>query len=86
MEERRKRLSTPVLNRFLGEITLPSYRGRKVRLLYMTQVGTEPPAFSIFSNLPEGVGEAQRRHIEAQMRERFSFHGTPIRLYVKRKV
>jgi GTP-binding protein len=85
IKERKKKLRTPELNRFLKEITPPTYRGRKVRLLYMTQIGTEPPRFAIFTNNPEGLKETYIRHIEARLREKYFFKGTPLRIHIKRK-
>jgi GTP-binding protein len=85
MAERRKRVATAELNRFLSGISLPPYRGRKVKLLYMTQVGSEPPRFALFTNNPEGLKSSHLRHIETRLREVYSFRGTPIRIFVKRK-
>ena len=57
MEERKKRISTGELNRFFREIishiSLPMYKGKEVKLYYMTQVREEPPAFVIFANYPD---------------------------------
>jgi GTP-binding protein len=85
IKERKKKISTPELNRFLKGITVPPYKGRKVRLLYMTQVGTEPPRFAVFTNKPEGIKESFIRHIESRLRDKYSFRGTPIRVHIKRK-
>jgi GTP-binding protein len=85
IKERRKRISTAELNRFLKDITLPTYKGKTVKLYYMTQVGTEPPAFSIFTNLPEGIKDAHIRYIETRLREKYSFKGTPIKIYIRQK-
>ncbi len=87
--ERKKRIPTAELNRTLNEIqsaiTLPSYRGRPVRLNYITQVRTEPPAFTVFVNYPAALKGAHIRHIENVLRNNFSFRGTPIRIYIKEK-
>jgi GTP-binding protein len=87
--ERKKRISTAELNRSISEMlsamTLSSYRGKPVRLNYITQVRTEPPSFTVFVNYPGAIKEAQIRHIEKILRNRFSFTGTPIRIYVKEK-
>lgn len=85
IKERAKRISTAELNRFLKDISIPPYKGKKVRLSYMAQVGTEPPSFILFTNLPEGVKAAHIRHIEARLRERYGFGGTPIRIFRKLK-
>jgi GTP-binding protein len=85
--ERKKRIPTGELNRFFREfaprLPLPMYRGREVKLYYMTQVKEEPPGFVIFVNYPDAVKESHLRFIEKGLRENFSFEGTPIRIYVK---
>jgi GTP-binding protein len=87
IRERKKRISTAELNRFfrdsLSRMSLPSYKGKAVRLYYITQVKTEPPAFVIFTNYPSVLKDAYIRHIEKGLREKFSFMGTPIRIYVR---
>jgi len=87
--ERKKRISTADMNRLIRDVTsrasLPLYRGRQVKIFYMTQVKTEPPGFVIFANYPEGIKEPYIRYIEKCLRERFSFKGTPINIYKKQK-
>jgi GTP-binding protein len=86
--ERRKRIPTAELNRFFQErimthVSLPMYKGRSVKLYYMTQVKGDPPAFVIFANYREAVKESHLRSIEKRLREYFVFEGTPIRIYVR---
>jgi GTP-binding protein len=87
ISERRKRISTAELNAVLrsalSQVPPPVYRGREVKVFYMTQVGTEPPEFVVFVNQPGGLKDAHIRFIERSLRERFSFSGTPIRIFVK---
>lgn len=89
IDERKKRIPTAEMNRFLRVVTtsasLPLYKGKRIKIFYMTQIKTEPPAFVIFSNYPEGIKEPYVRHIEKCLRDRFSFKGTPIRIYKKVK-
>jgi GTP-binding protein len=89
ISERKKRIPTAGLNRSFSEMqstmTLSSYRGKPVRLNYITQVRTEPPSFTVFVNHPNAIKDAQIRHIEKILRNNFSFQGTPIRIYVKEK-
>lgn len=87
--ERKKRIPTPEINRFIKDVTsavpLSLYKGRQVKISYMTQIGTEPPAFVIFANYPAGIKDSYIRYIEKRLRERFSFKGTPVRIYKKTK-
>lgn len=89
IDERKKRIPTAEMNRFLRVVTtsasLPLYKGKRIKIFYMTQIKTEPPAFVIFSNYPEGIKEPYVRHIEKCLRDRFSFKGTPIKIYKKLK-
>ncbi|HTM19190.1 MAG TPA: ribosome biogenesis GTPase Der [Kofleriaceae bacterium] len=85
----RKRVATAELNRFFAEIleTHPPqlYRGMEVRILYLTQGGTRPPTFLLFANRPEGVSPAYRKYVINQLRGRYGFAGTPLRLFAKSK-
>lgn len=87
ISERMKRVSTAELNRFFRGIIsthpLPMYKGRQVKLYYMTQVKGEPPAFVIFANYPEAIKENHLKFIERSLRDEFSFAGTPIRIFVR---
>jgi GTP-binding protein len=87
MSERRKRVPTAELNRFfrtiVGNLSLPLYKGKEVKLYYMTQAKAEPPAFVVFANYAGAVKESHLRFIERGLRDFFSFEGTPIRIYVR---
>jgi GTP-binding protein len=87
IRERKKRIPTAELNKFFNEslstMVLPSYKGKAVKLYYITQVKTEPPVFVIFANYPSALTDAYIRYIEKSLRERFLFTGTPIRIYVR---
>lgn len=89
IEERVKRVKTAELNRFFGnimsQISLPMYKGKDVRLNYMTQTGTEPPAFVIFANYKDAIKDSHLRFIEKKLREHFGFEGTPLRIFVRAK-
>jgi len=60
-------------------------KGKAVKFYYITQVKTEPPAFVVFTNYPSTLKDTYLRFIEKGLRNRFSFKGTPIRIYVKTK-
>lgn len=89
IEERRKRISTGELNRFFREIiakiSLPMYKGKSVKMYYMTQVGIEPPEFVVFSNYRNAVMDSHLRYIERKLREYFGFGGTPLKIHVRPK-
>ncbi len=87
MKERKKRIQTSDLNKFFREVvsrmSLPLFKGKAVKLNYITQVKTEPPAFVVFANYLSALKDSQIRYIEKELRNRFSFMGTPVRIYVK---
>ena len=68
-----------IIQQFSGEY-LATQDGRDVRLLYATQHAINPPAFTIFTNLPRSVPGNYRRHIENRLRSEFDFEGTPLRI------
>lgn len=87
IRQRKKRISTAELNRFFNDLLstmiLPSYKGKTVKLYYMTQVNTEPPVFLIFSNYPSVLTDTYIKYFEKSLREKFLFTGTPIRIYIR---
>ncbi|GAC1465671.1 MAG: ribosome biogenesis GTPase Der [Chloroflexota bacterium] len=86
-EERRKRVSTGVLNeairRALAEHQPPAAHGKLVKLFYMTQVAVDPPTFVGWVNDPSLVHFSFKRFVENRLRERFGFAGTPIRVFFR---
>ncbi|HEU4763554.1 MAG TPA: ribosome biogenesis GTPase Der, partial [Gemmatimonadales bacterium] len=83
-EARNRRIPTAEVNRVLGELTErtapPQKPGEEVRLLYASQIGTEPPAFAIVSNRPEDVPESYTRYLLHGFREAWGFAGCPVRI------
>jgi len=86
-EERRKRITTGVLNdtirRALADRQPPASRGKMLKVFYMTQVAVDPPTFVTWVNDPELVHFSYRRFLENRLRDRFGFFGTPIRLFFR---
>jgi GTP-binding protein len=80
---RKKRISTPELNRWLKEEvdlqrgTTP--KARPVRIYYMTQAKTAPPTFLIFTNQKTPLHFSYERFLENQLRAKWDFLGAPIR-------
>ncbi len=79
--ERRKRVSTGQMNRFLEKIdfqraTVPA--ANKMRIFYMTQAAVAPPTFILFTNRQVKLHFAFERFLENQIRAAFGFRGSPI--------
>ncbi|PKP72508.1 MAG: ribosome biogenesis GTPase Der [Alphaproteobacteria bacterium HGW-Alphaproteobacteria-6] len=79
-----RRITTARLNPWLGAMTEahppPAPGGRRVRLRYMTQVKTRPPAFVVMCNQAAELPESYSRYLINGLREDFDMPGTPIRL------
>ena len=63
-----------------GVVLVTTKKGKKLRVLYTTQVKTAPPTFILFVNNEDLIQESYKRYLENKMREAFGFTGTPIRL------
>jgi GTP-binding protein len=87
--ERGKRVSTSDVNDALQELLArrqpPQAAGREVKLNYATQVETSPPAIAVFGNHPEIVQEHYIRYLHNGFREKWGFHGSPLRILMRRK-
>jgi len=84
--ERRKRVSTGQMNRFLDKIDFqraPVPMSKRIRIFYMTQAAVAPPTFVLFTDRDIKLHFAFERFLENQIREAFGFKGTPIRFKVK---
>jgi GTPase len=85
----KKRVTTGEVNRFFEEVLAhhppPTQDGRSVRLYYATQVSAAPPSFMITTNHPDRVHFSYKRYVTNKLRERFEFHGTPIRVFYRPK-
>jgi GTPase len=86
---RRVRVPTPALNKFIESVTAanpPVSPGRKhVRILYAAQVGVAPPSFVFFTNVATTFHFSYERFLINQLREKFGFLGSPIRVQVRRR-
>jgi len=79
--ERRKRISTGEMNRFLARIDFERASvpvAKRVKILYMTQAATSPPTFILFTDRAVKLHFSYQRFLENQIRAAFGFVGTPI--------
>ncbi len=84
--ERRKRVTTGQMNRFLDKIDFqraPVPMAKRMRIFYMTQAAVAPPTFVLFTDRDIKLHFAFERFLENQIREAFGFKGTPIWFKVK---
>ncbi len=83
------RISTGMLNDLINEATAmvqpPTDKGKRLKILYVTQVSVKPPTFVIFANNIEILHYSYVRYLENQLRKNFGFEGTPIRFINRQK-
>jgi GTP-binding protein len=79
--ERRKRVTTGQMNRFLAKVDFQRASvpmNRRVRIYYMTQAAVAPPTFVLFTDKDVKLHFAFERFLANQIREAFGFIGSPI--------
>lgn len=88
-EQHAMRISTGNLNDLIQEAVRinppPSDKGRRLKILYITQGGVKPPTFIIFVNDPELMHFSYERYLENQLRSTYGFEGTPIRMVIRKR-
>ena len=88
-EQNSMRISTSVLNQVINEaialVQPPTDKGRRLKILYATQVSTKPPTFVVFVNNKELFHFSYERYLVNQIRKEFGLEGTPIRMIAREK-
>lgn len=84
-----KRISTPELNELISAVVAhkppPSYKGKRLKISYVTQPKINPPLFLFFVNNPDLVHFSYKRFLENRIREAYGFDGVPIRMSFRAK-
>jgi GTP-binding protein len=84
--ERRKRIPTGEMNRFLEHVDFERASvpvSKRVRILYLTQAAVAPPTFILFTDRDVKLHFAYQRFLENTIRKAFGFVGTPIWIKVR---
>lgn len=88
-ENRSKKIKTrkliDVLLPIIEHTPPPAYKGKYVKIKYITQLPTPYPQFAFFCNLPQYVREPYKRFLENKLRENFDFTGVPVTIYMRKK-
>lgn len=63
----------------------PAWKGKYVKIKYVTQLPTAFPAFAFFCNLPQYIKEPYKRFLENKLRENFDLTGCPVQIYCRQK-
>ncbi|MDQ7917551.1 ribosome biogenesis GTPase Der [Mesonia sp. MT50] len=88
-KNRSKKIKTSVLNETLlpmiENYPPPAYKGKYVKIKFITQLPTPQPQFAFFCNLPQYVRDPYKRFLENKLRDEFDFKGVPISVYMRKK-
>ena len=69
----------------IEETPPPAWKGKYVKIKYVTQLPTRFPAFAFFCNLPQYIKDPYKRFLENQLRKNFNLSGCPIQIYCRQK-
>jgi len=88
-ENNNKEIKTSLINNVITEaVSLnapPSYKGKRLKIYFVSQTGFAPPKFTFNVNNKRLVHFSYERYLENKIRENFDFTGTPILLQFKNK-
>src|SRR5262249_26271409 len=83
-----RRVSTPALNRWLGEAPArpppPAPPGRRNKIRFVTPPPARPPTFVAFCSQPEALPKAYLRYLTNSLRDTFDLPGVPIRFRLRK--
>jgi GTP-binding protein len=84
-----RKISTSKLNEVMLEeienYPPPAWKGKYIKIKYVTQLPTKSPSFAFFCNLPQYIREPYRRFLENKLRSNFDFLGCPVQVYLRQK-
>lgn len=84
---------TKIPTRKLNDIMLPildnnpppAFKGKYIKIKFVSQLPTHAPSFAFFCNLPQYVKESYKRFVENKLRENFDFNGVPVLVFFRQK-
>lgn len=84
-----RKIQTSVLNEvMLPEIENyppPAWKGKYVKIKFITQLPTAFPSFAFFCNLPQYIKDPYKRFLENKLREHFPLSGCPLQIFIRQK-
>ena len=88
-ENSKKEIKTSVLNDVIRDAVMlnapPSYKGKRLKIYFVSQKGITPPKFVFNVNSKGLVHFSYERYLENKIRESFDFEGTPIQIEFKNR-
>jgi GTP-binding protein len=86
---RKQRIPTSALNDALLPLIEhyppPAYKGKYIKIKYITQLPTHSPTIAFFANLPQYIKEPYERYLNNRIREKFDFTGVSLNLVFRKK-
>jgi GTP-binding protein len=83
------RISTSKLNSVMLDCieaySPPSYKGKYIKIKYVTQLPSRKMAFAFYCNLPQYIKDPYKRYLENKLREYFDLEGVPFEIYFRKK-
>ncbi len=88
-KNRSQRIKTRKLNDIMLPVVQenppPAYKGKYVKIKFVSQIPTPTPQFAFFCNLPQYVKDPYKRFLENKLRKEFDFTGVPISIFMRKK-
>lgn len=86
---RKQKIKTSALNDLMLEIIEknppPTFRGKSIKIKYVTQLPVYYPAFVFYCNYPEQIKQSYRNFVENQLRKHYNLTGVSISVYFRDK-
>ncbi len=63
----------------------PAWKGKYIKIKYITQLPTASPSFAFFCNLPQYIRDPYKRFLENKLRSHFDFTGCVLQIFLRQK-
>jgi GTP-binding protein len=88
-ESRKQRIKTSVLNEVMlaaiESYPPPAWKGKYIKIKFVTQLPTPTPTIAFFANLPQYIRDPYKRYLENKLRENFNFTGVTVTVVFRNK-
>ena len=63
----------------------PAWKGKYIKIKYITQLPTPSPSFAFFCNLPQYIRDPYKRFLENKLRSHFDYSGCILQIFLRQK-